>query len=70
MMGFICDGTPSGKGMVETAWLLEQLRASPYDFNVIIELWPPEQETLEQTIALEEAWLQESVPYLRRFVVD
>lgn len=70
MMGFICEGTPSGKGMVETGWLFDQLRASPYDFNVIIELWPPEQETLEQTIALEEAWLQESVPYMRRFVVD
>ena len=59
-----------GQGMVETGWLLEQLHASAYDFNVIIELWPPEQETLEGTIALEEAWLQESVPYLRRFIAN
>jgi sugar phosphate isomerase/epimerase len=68
MMGFICEGTPSGKGMVETSWLLETLKASPYDFNVIIELWPPEQPALEETIALEQAWAVESVAYLRQFL--
>jgi sugar phosphate isomerase/epimerase len=68
MMGFICEGTPAGKGLVEADWLLDQLRASPYDFNVIIELWPPEQDTLEHTIALEQAWAVESVSNLRRFV--
>jgi sugar phosphate isomerase/epimerase len=68
MMGFICEGTPAGKGMVEAAWLLEQLRVSPYDFNVIIELWPPEQDTLEHTIALEQAWAVESVSNLRPFI--
>ncbi|MBE0696497.1 MAG: sugar phosphate isomerase/epimerase [Anaerolineaceae bacterium] len=68
MMGFICDGTPSGKGMVETGWLLDTLKTSPYDFNVIIELWVPEQDTLDETIALEQAWAVESVSYLRRFM--
>jgi len=70
MMGFICEGTPSGKGFVETAWLLDVLKASPYDFNVIIELWPPEQPTIEECIALEQAWSVESVPYLRQFIKD
>jgi sugar phosphate isomerase/epimerase len=70
MMGFICEGMPAGKGMVDTDWLLAALRASPYDFNVMIELWPPEQETLEQTVALEQAWAVESVPYLRRYIKD
>jgi 3-oxoisoapionate decarboxylase len=68
MMGFLCEGTPSGQGMVETDWLFETLKASPYDFNVLIELWPPEQPTLEETIALEQAWAVESVPYLRKFI--
>ncbi len=68
MMGFICEGAPAGQGMVETEWLLEQLTASPYDYNVIIELWPPEQETLEQSIALERAWLEQSVAYMRKYV--
>jgi sugar phosphate isomerase/epimerase len=70
MMGFICEGAPAGQGLVETGWLLDTLAASPYDFNIIIELWPPEQETLEQTIALERAWLEQSVPYMRRYVKD
>jgi sugar phosphate isomerase/epimerase len=68
MMGFACDGAPAGKGMVETDWLFEQLRASPYDFNVIIELWTTEQETLAETRALEQAWAAESVAYLRQFI--
>ncbi len=70
MMGFICEGTPSGKGMVETKWLFETLKASPYDYNVIIELWPPEQPDLENTIALEQQWATESVSYLRNYIQD
>jgi 3-oxoisoapionate decarboxylase len=70
MMGFLCEGAPAGQGLVETGWLFEQLKASPYDFNVIIELWPPEQPTLEQTIALEQAWADQSVTYLRQYIPD
>ncbi len=70
MMGFICEGTPSGKGMVDAGWLLHELKASPYDFNVIIELWPPEQPRLEDTIRLEQQWAEESVPYLRQFIKE
>jgi 3-oxoisoapionate decarboxylase len=70
MMGFICEGTPAGRGMVETEWLLDQLSVSQHNFNVIIELWPPEQANLEDTIAMEQAWAQESVLYLRRYITD
>jgi len=68
MMGFICEGTPSGQGQVDTRWLLDTLKASPYDFNVIIELWPPEQASLEDTIRLEQQWAEKSVPYLRQYI--
>lgn len=70
MMGFICEGTPAGQGMVETEWLLETLKASPYDFNVIIELWPPEQPEIQETIALEQQWAIESVSFLRKYIQD
>jgi len=70
MMGFICEGAPAGQGMVETGWLLQTLKSSPYDFNVIIELWPPEQPTLEDTIALEQHWAEVSVPYLRQYIKE
>ena len=41
---------------------------SPYDFNVIIELWPPEQASLEDTVRLEQQWAEKSVPYLRQYI--
>jgi L-ribulose-5-phosphate 3-epimerase UlaE len=68
MMGFICEGTPAGRGLVEIEWLLETLQVSPHDFNVIVELWTPEQSTVDQTVALEQAWAAESVSYLRKFI--
>lgn len=70
MMGFLCEGAPAGQGLLDAAWLFAQLKGSPYDFNVILELWPPEQAGLDQTIALEQAWAEESIPYLRRFVSE
>lgn len=68
MMGFTVEGRPAGKGQIDIPWLLETLKAARSDFNVIIELWPPEQSTLEETIALEEAWAIESVLHLRRYI--
>ncbi len=70
MMGFMVEGAPAGNGMLDPEWLFEALRDSPYDFNVILELWPPEQDTLEATLALEQAWVEESIPYLRRLISD
>lgn len=68
MMGFICEGTPSGKGFVQTDWLLDQLKVSRHDFNVIIELWPPEQASVDETAVLEQTWAAESVSYLRNYI--
>jgi sugar phosphate isomerase/epimerase len=70
MMGFICEGAPAGQGMVDAPWLLQTLRASPYDFNVIIEQWPAEQETVDATAALEYAWLPQGIEFLRRYIPD
>jgi 3-oxoisoapionate decarboxylase len=68
MMGFICEGSPAGRGMVEPGWLFETLQSSAHEFNVIVELWPPEQATIEETILLEQAWAAESVRFLRKHV--
>ncbi len=70
MMGFICEGTPSGEGQVDARWLFETLKASLYDFNVIVELWPPEQASLDDTVRLEQQWAERSVPYLRQYIPD
>jgi len=70
MMGFICEGVPSGKGLLDPRWLFDALQSSPYDYNVIVELWPPEQATIEETIALEQEWAVESVRFLREYIQE
>jgi hypothetical protein len=54
--------------MVETQWLLDTLKVSPHDFNVIIEQWPQEKEKVDEVAAIEHAWVTEGVNYLRQFI--
>jgi 3-oxoisoapionate decarboxylase len=68
MMGFTLEGRPAGHGLLDTAWLLSTLAAARADFNVILEVWPPEQSSLTETIALEDRWVRDSIAYLREFV--
>jgi len=70
MMGFIIEGQPSGQGLVDTPWLLATLDKAGAHYNVILELWPPEQASIEETIALEDRWVVESIPYLRQFIKE
>jgi sugar phosphate isomerase/epimerase len=70
MMGFTVEGRPAGKGQVDTEWLLCTLDAAGAKYNVILEVWPPEQPDLEETIATEDRWVRESIPYLRQFIKD
>jgi sugar phosphate isomerase/epimerase len=70
MMGFICEGRPTGQGQLDVPWLLDVVKTSRYDFNVIVELWPPEQRALQETIDLEQAWAKESIPYVRQYVKE
>lgn len=67
-MGFILEGRPTGQGQLDIPWLMDTLKESRYDFNVIVELWPPEQETLERTVALEQSWAEESIQYMRNYL--
>jgi len=70
MMGFRVEGRPAGQGQLEVPWLLGQLAAAGASCNAILELWTPEQSSLEATIALEEKWARESIPYLRQYIKE
>jgi sugar phosphate isomerase/epimerase len=70
MMGFTVEGRPAGQGQMNFPWILEQLRDAGATANAILEFWPPEQKTLHETIALEQAWAIESVAYLRQYVLN
>ena len=70
MMGFTVEGRPAGQGQVDIPWLMETVKVSRFPFNVVLEAWPPEQESLQQTIELEHVWAVESVRHMRQYVAD
>jgi sugar phosphate isomerase/epimerase len=70
MMGFEVQGRPAGMGQLDTPWVLDTLDRAGATYNVILEVWPPEQPTLGETVALEDRWVRESISYLRRFVAE
>lgn len=63
-MGFVVSGTPSGSGRLDIPWLLKQIR-SEENISAILEQWPPPQESVEATIAMEQEWAERGVQYLR-----
>ncbi len=69
-MGFVVEGAPAGAGQLDIARLLDRVRQTGRDPNVILELWVPQQPTLEETVALEAAWVRESIAFLRSLVPD
>jgi len=69
-MGFSVQGRPAGGGQLNVPRLLEGLVNSAPESNAILELWPPEQRKLEDTLKLENAWAAESISYLRRYIAD
>lgn len=68
LMGFACVGRPIGKGKLPLGLILSQLAQFNRRPDLIVELWPPPQRTLEETLSLERTWAQESVQCLRSSV--
>ena len=66
LMGFTVYGAPSGKGQLSLPLVLEKLEALNLNPSVIIELWPPLQNSIEETIQLEHNWVEESIKYVRK----
>jgi sugar phosphate isomerase/epimerase len=70
MMGFRVEGRPAGKGQLNVPGLLELLFAAGAECNAILELWPPQQASLSETVTLEHQWAKESVTYLRTLIKE
>jgi sugar phosphate isomerase/epimerase len=68
MLGFEVEGMPAGRGMLDVPWLLERLQAFGRDPNAILETWPPPEATIPETITKEDAWVRESIQYLRTLI--
>lgn len=67
-MGFRILGTPAGSGRLDCPALIQRLHALRPAANVILELWPPEDEDLESTLRKEELWVRQSIDYLRPLI--
>jgi sugar phosphate isomerase/epimerase len=70
LMGFACVGRPIGQGRLPLDLILSRLAHFDRRPDLIVELWPPPQKTLEETLSLEKAWAAESVRYLRSSVAS
>jgi 3-oxoisoapionate decarboxylase len=68
--GFTVFGCPAGQGVLDVPRLLADLRELGRDPSIILELWPPPEETIERSVAKEEAWVRESIRYLQQFVTE
>lgn len=66
MMGFVIEGAVACEGRLDVPWLLGRLK----DVNAILELWPPPEERIEDTVAKEDEWVVRSVRNLREFIPD
>jgi len=68
LMGFSVHGKPSGLGQIPIKWVLNKLKSNNMFPSVIIELWPPLQEDIDKTVALENDWVTESVSNLKSII--
>lgn len=64
MMGFVVRGAPAGKGRLNIPWVLEQMPPA-MELSAILEQWPPLEDSVEATIAMECDWAERGIEYLR-----
>jgi 3-oxoisoapionate decarboxylase len=64
LMGFAFRGKPTGQGMLPLRKMFDALVAASRHANVIVEQWPPFQDTLSKTMELELSWARQSVEHL------
>ena len=68
-MGFVIDGRPAGKGMLDIPGLVSHISSYGRCYSAILELWTPPAESIEATIKKEESWAEESIQYLKSLIL-
>ncbi len=68
MMGFTIEGCPAGEGQLDIPWLLGMLSGLGRCPNAILELWPPPEASLEETINKEKVWAEKSIKFLSTLI--
>jgi sugar phosphate isomerase/epimerase len=68
MMGFTIEGCPAGEGQLDIPWLLGMLSGLGRCPSAILELWPPPEASLEETINKEKVWAEKSIKFLSALI--
>jgi 3-oxoisoapionate decarboxylase len=63
-MGFTISGRPAGSGLLNLDYILDRLAAAGQSPDVILEQWPPFEETVEKTAASECQWAVQGIQFL------
>ncbi len=69
-MGFLVAELPAGMGMLNIPKLLKRYASKGEKATVILELWTPYLNTLDETVELEYRWAEKSLEYLRPFFAN
>jgi L-ribulose-5-phosphate 3-epimerase UlaE len=64
-MGFSVSGRPAGEGMLDIPSLLRRIAIHGRCATAVLELWTPPESRIEDTLAREARWAEQSLDYLR-----
>jgi|LSQX01.1.fsa_nt_gb sugar phosphate isomerase/epimerase len=64
-MGYLVSGKPAGEGRLNVPAVIELLNQQNRDINIVLELWPPYQGSVEASIRNEAEWVERSITYLK-----
>jgi sugar phosphate isomerase/epimerase len=67
-MGFVIEGRPAGKGMLNIPDLIRRTSQTRLCQSAILELWTPPEQEIEATIIKEAKWADESINYLKSLI--
>jgi 3-oxoisoapionate decarboxylase len=67
-MGFTIEGRPAGKGMLNIRETVDRLSVMNRCKSAILELWTPPEKNIEDTVAKEDKWADESIEYLKNLL--
>ncbi len=62
LMGFVVEGTPAGKGVLDICALAKEFGEATF----VLELWTPPENSLDATIKKEQQWVKESVEAVKK----
>ena len=69
MMGFIVEGVPAGKGLLDVPEIIQKISTFHKCRSAILELWTPPAGNLQETIDREDVWANESIQYLNNIII-